>query len=133
MEVHHKMGKYGETAVEAVNLLNSGRAKSPRDAWDKAAAKIFSESLSISSQGKGCPRDAFLGLCEEGLVKGVAPGNYTSSEKNKEYAVKAVQILKNNPTSSYSQLALWKKVSGGGISHNGQMDVVLSLWKNGLI
>jgi len=125
------MGKYGEAAVEASNLLNSGYAKSPIDAWNKATAKIFSESA--SGRDKGCPRDAFLGLCEEGLIRGVAPGNYTRSTKNKGYAVKAVQILKNNPTSSYSQALLWEKVSGGRIRQNGQMDVVLSLWRNGLI
>ena len=34
-------------------------------------------------------RGAFLGLCEEGLVKGIPAGKYSASKDNKQYAVRA--------------------------------------------
>jgi hypothetical protein len=82
------MSKYGLAAVEAVRLYTGGLAKSPRDAWEEATSKLF--GLRTSSQCKGCPRDAFLGLCGEGLVEGIEPGNYTRSRANKGYALEAV-------------------------------------------
>ena len=48
---------------------------------------------SVSAQKKGCPRGAFLGLCEDGLVKGIPAGNYTVSKDNKAYAVRAAELL----------------------------------------
>jgi hypothetical protein len=51
---------------------------------------------------KGCPKGTFLGLCEEGLVKGIPKGNYTKSVKNKKYAIKAVTVLKQNKHTTFS-------------------------------
>ena len=124
------MGKYGDAAIKAVRLVRSGSVKSPINAWKRATGEIFGRGT--SSQDKGCPRDAFLGLCEEGIITGIPAGNYTRSIKNKEYALKAVRLLKEEP--EVTQTKLWDKVvEGKGIKHNGQMDVVVSLWKAGLI
>jgi len=124
------MGKYGDAAIRAVGLVRSGSVKSPINAWKRDTGEIFSEGT--SSQDKGCPRGAFLGLCEEGIITGIPAGNYTRSIKNKEYALKAVRLLKEEP--EVTQTELWDKVvEGKGIKHNGQMDVVVSLWKAGLI
>lgn len=95
-----------------------------------AASKIFAQSP--SSRDKSCPRDAFLGLCEHGCVVGVAQGNYTRSVSNKRYAVAAVAILKKNPELSECDRDLWKAVTrGASLTHNGQMDVVNSLFRAG--
>jgi hypothetical protein len=124
------MGKYGNAAIKAVNLVKSGSVKSPINAWERATSEIFGEGT--SSQDKGCPRGAFLGLCEEGIITGIPAGNYTRSIKNKEYALKAIRLLKEGP--EITQTELWGKVvESEGIKHNEQMDVVISLWKNGLI
>ena len=56
---------------------------------------------------------AFLGLCAEGLVKGVNPGNYTKSIDNKRYAVEAVQILMNHPELADDPKTLWSHVIKG--------------------
>ena len=126
------MGKYGTAAIQAVKLYKQGLAESPRDAWDSATAKIFGRGT--SSQRKGCPRDTFLGLCEQGLVEGIEPGNYTRSQKNKKYATDAITILKQRPSLSDSPTALWSIVlEGEPKKHNSQMDVVTSLWNSGLI
>jgi hypothetical protein len=124
------MGKYGETAVKAVQLVHTRQTQSPDKAWQIAAAKVFDEAS--SSRKKSCPRDAFLGLCSAGLVKGIPSGAYTDSVKNKAYAVEAVELLKTDP--NMKQSLLWATVThGSDIQHNGQMDVVLGLYDNHLL
>jgi hypothetical protein len=83
-------------------------------------------------QKKTAPRGAFLGLCDKGLVKGVAAGEGGGSDKHAAYAVQAVELLRAGTHRTVT--ALWSAVTEGDESaHNAQMDVVLALWKNGLI
>ncbi|MEK5398431.1 DUF6979 family protein [Paenibacillus sp. FSL K6-2859] len=127
------MNKYGVVAIKAVELMN-GELLEPPNAWNKAASDMFSEGT--SSQRKGCPRNTFLDLCEEGLVRGVPKGNYTyrSDSLNKAYAVEAVELLRGNPLLANDKNGSWKEVMKGvKKSHNSQMDVVLALWEKGLI
>ena len=122
------MGGYGKTALMAVELVLSQEVDDPREAWDIAVKKIFNSEYSWK---KGCPKSTFLGLCEEGLIKGISGGNYTNSTKNKSYALKALQILKEKPSLVTDEIALWNEViSGKNKSYNQQMDVVISLWKH---
>ncbi len=52
----------------------------------------------------------------------------------KDYGIKAIQLLKNNPDLASNKTELWNRVlEGEQKSHNAQMDVVLSLWNNHLI
>jgi hypothetical protein len=125
------MAKYGRAAVLARDLVVQD-ARTPEHAWALAIAAIFPESP--SSQQKGCPRAAFLGLCEEGLVKGVGPGKYTNSIDNKSYAIKAVQLLRLDPSLARNEDLLWSKVMNGAEkTPNSQMDVVTTLWQHELI
>ena len=125
------MGRYGKAAVEAVDLVRS-TGISPNQAWDIATGNEFGKGT--SSQKKGCPKGAFLGLCENGMVKDIPVGNYTSSLENKRYAVKAVRLLTEKPELSYNEERLWDEVTGGkSVKQNHQLDVVLSLWKKGYI
>jgi hypothetical protein len=124
------MGKYGQAAVMAAGLIESNRTNSPLEAWNIATAEIFGEGT--HGQKKGCPRGAFLGLCEEGLVRGIAPGKYTDSQKNKSYAIRGVELLKQDSSLLECPFKLWNAI-GIKKSHNGQMDVVISLWNNNLI
>jgi len=117
--------QYGSTAVKAVELaLKEGI--NPVEAWNRAVCETSSKK---SSQDKSCPRNAFLGLCEEGLVKGIPSGSYTEPNPNKGYALKAVKILTDSEIKpSVSQL--WKLTTGDSIAHNGQIHVVLALADN---
>lgn len=120
--------KYAEIALETVAAARKGI--NPIKAWKRAARKWYPNSP--SSQRKCCPRCALLGLIEEKLIKGVKPGVYTRSKANKGYAVKAVKLLIKNPTLSERPLELWATVLAvENKQHNGQMDVVVALWKNG--
>ena len=125
------MGGYGEAAIKAVRLVSSKEVTDPVEAWKIAIIKIFDKK---SSRCKGCPKNAFLGLCEEGLVKGIPVDSYTRSIENKKYAVNAVRILQKNPKLLYDPIKLWfKSIGDKSIAHNDQMDVVISLWKNNLL
>lgn len=131
------MGGFGKAALKAHKLATGKQPQVPSDAWDQATTSIWGGGT--SSQVKSCPRDAFLGLCEAGKVRGVSSGKYTRSLKNKDYAVEALNMLKANPSLvSLGELGLWRKVMislGEPVDkvHNQQMDVVLTLFQNGLI
>ena len=117
--------KYGEAALMASSQPFAG---TPESRWRSALEKLYPSSL--TSQKKICPRGAFLGLCEEGLIKGIPAGNYTASKENKAYAVRAAALLAEG-TQSWSVNSLWKAVSDDSEkAHNSQMDVVMALWKN---
>jgi len=124
------MNKYGEVAIIVANNFEDSD-NAIKDAWVKVCEKVFPNSP--SSIKKSCPKDTFLGLCEEGLVKNIPQGNYTKSIKNKKYAINAVKILKENPSYSNNKNTLWKKVAGKNKTHNSQMDVVIALYKNNLL
>ncbi len=125
------MNIYAQTAMSAVSMVQNGTSSNPIEAWEKSTAIIIREGN--LSQKKGCPKGAFLGLCEEGLIKCIPPGNYCSSEKNKGYAVKAVKLLKENPNLLYDKNLLWNTVVDEYKHHNSQMDIVIALWLHGLI
>lgn len=126
------MGKYGDAAVKAVRTYANRRSGSIMDAWEIAVAEVFPQSR--SSQIKGCPRGTFLGICESGSVAGVPAGIYTKSAKNKVYGMKAVALLRRNPQYANDPAALWEQVMAGETKvPNHQMDVVTSLWRNGLV
>lgn len=120
------MSRYNEVAIIAANLLKEGSVSDPRDAWNQATKKIYPASKDM--QNKGCPKGAFLGLCNEGMIEGVPPGNYSKTTKNGEYAIEAINILKKNKFLSSQPNLLWKKVAGNTKSENHQMDVAIGLW-----
>ena len=125
------MGQYGRTAVYAIKRFLAGESPSVRIAWDSA---VRQHSDSPSSQTKGCPRDAFLGLCEAGLVKGVPPGNHgaPSENVNGRYAVQAYHLLKVDPKLASEKKALWNLIRDRTAENeNGQMDVVLTMFSAG--
>jgi hypothetical protein len=134
---HHNermANRYGEAALLAVRMETYGKALTPLDRWEDAVRKLY--PTTPIGQKKSGPRGAFLGLCEAGLVKGVAGGASAAgtpqANRNKAYAVKAVEMLKAGTHTTVSQL--WAAVTDGeGGDHASQMDVVLALWKNGLI
>jgi len=99
------------------------------------ASEVFGERS--SAHLKGYPKNAFLGLCDAGMVKGIGKGNYakrSTSQKNKGYAIKAVQLLTEKPELTVDKLKLWNEVTKGvNLTQNSQMNLVIALWKNNLI
>ncbi len=122
--------RYGEAALMAVRMETHGKALTPAERWQDAVQKLY--PTTPIGQKKSAPRNAFLGLCEAGWVKGIPPGQYSPSNRSKSYAVAAVTLLRAGTHKTVN--TLWAAVtSGEEIPHASQMDVVLALWKNGLI
>ena len=120
--------RYGEAALLAAK---GPSGLQPGARWESALAKLY--PTSPVARLKGSPRAAFLGLCEEGLIQGVPAGDYDAPKVHKELAVRAVALLKEG-TQHWSRSALWQAVTDdSGKKETGQIDVVLALWKNGLI
>jgi hypothetical protein len=122
--------RYGEAAIMATRQASSADIN-PVARWESAMERLY--PTSPAARKKGCPRGAFLGLCEEGLVKGIPAGDYTASKDNKAYAVRAAALLTEGKQ-SWSTSALWQAVTNDPEkTHKSQMDIVLALWKNNLI
>lgn len=121
------MSKYGKAAVIAAKRLRIGKDSDPIDAWNNATRAVFPSSE--SSQKKGCPKGAFIGLCNEGLIQGLEASNYSKPTKNGQYAVQAIEVLKRNRFIASQPDLLWKKVAGNTKTENHQMDVVVGLWE----
>jgi hypothetical protein len=121
--------KYGEAALIAARL-DVPASVTPAERWDTAVRQLYPEKPYL--QRKTAPRGAFLGLCEQGLVKGIEASASPALDKHRSYAVRAVELLRAGTHRSVNQI--WEAVTEGDESaHNAQIDVVLALWKNGLI
>src|SRR5690554_897972 len=126
-----RSNKYGKAAIQAVEEILNNPNVSPIHAWEKATLEIFGHS---PSQKKGCPKGAFLGLCEEGLVKGIAKGKYSNSIKNKDYAIRIIEYLKHHSEHEFDRNKAWKYATrNNNITCNNQLDVVLALKNEGLL
>ena len=122
--------RYGEAALLAAHKMSSADIN-PVLRWESAMATVY--PTSPAARKKGSPRGAFLGLCEAGLVKGIPAGNYAASADNKAYAVRAAELLIEGKQ-KWSTSSLWRAVEADPAKlHNGQMDILLALWKNDLI
>lgn len=126
-----KTNKYALAAETAITIMQENEYVAPPEAWERATMRIFGNS---SSQKKVCPKNAFLGLCEEGAIKGVKKGKYTKGSKNKNYALKAVEYVKNNRNLTVDKKLIWSYSTNNlNIKHNSQMDIVLFLYQKNLL
>jgi hypothetical protein len=121
--------KYGEAALIAARL-DVSESVSAAERWDVAVRRLYPDKPYL--QKKGAPKQAFLGLCAAGLVQGIAADTSVSPTRNGSYAVKAAELLKAGTHRTVT--ALWAEVTAGeDVTHGSQMDVVMALWKNGLV
>lgn len=129
------MDKYSKSALNAVQYILEDRAQSPVEAWYIATGEQFGEGS--WGQKKGCPRNAFLGICEEGLIKGVKAGRYNKKEHslNKQYAINTIKLLKEDSTYlERDNKEIWRIVTNGkDIKSNYQVEMVKALWEKDLI
>ena len=128
------MNKYAKVAIEVVKeLQNLGKEEQKkinlRDLWKEKCEENEFKEASIK---KVCPRLAFIGLCENNLIKGIEIKNSNKESLNKNYAVEAVKILKNN-NRHYTSKELWEEIGNKDKKHNRQMDIVLALWEKEMI
>ena len=124
------MNKYEQVALLAMDRIKSYN-EMPEIAWENASLKIF--KAKTSGQKKGCPKNSFLGLCEEGMIKGVLQGKYCkkSNSVNKNYVIKALDLICKDKSLIKDKIGLWRKITD--INYNQQLDVLFILIKNGYI
>ena len=115
--------RYGEAALMAVGREFSS-SPNPIARWDIAMERLY--PTSPTARRKSCPRGAFLGLCEEGLVKSIPAGQYTASMENKFYAVNAATLLAEGKQ-IWSASGLWRASKFSG-QFSGQNLVVRREW-----
>ncbi len=125
-----KQSEFGRLAVLYAKKIEEEKIKPTIEGWKHLAKEL---GFTKSKIDKGCPRNAFLGLCSLGLIKGITKGNYTTSKKNSNYAKEAVRILKEDNSLCNNPNELWTKIPGAPKTHNGQMNVVCALWKAEII
>jgi Family of unknown function (DUF6979) len=113
---------YGAVAVDAVNLIRNGIFDCPIEAWNKAVEK---EKVSIKE--KTCPKNAFLGLCEAGLVLGVKKGLDfgLKNNPNKKHALLAYKLLCKNSNTTKDEFEAQLPIK----NDNGHFSVVNKLFK----
>ena len=132
------MTQFSEVAIQVVKKFQCGNSQlDPVTEWDAIANQIIQSQSSVE---KGCPKDAFLGLCDSGCVIGILARDYTKSTKNKKYAIQGIILIRKKPSLSttYSPQELWEEVMTSlnmdkNKAHNGQMNIVLDLWNHGYI
>jgi hypothetical protein len=122
---------YGRAAITAAELLRQGTRSSPEAAWDRA---ISLETKSSESRKKSCPRGAFLELCAAGEIPGCKGQLSLLRGSNGEYAVRMLEAIRADKELLSDRERLWRAaVRGEKKRENGQIDVVISLWKEGIV
>ena len=122
--------RYGLLAVSYAKKLIETKQQPSSKGWEAEASKIF---LSDSLIKKSCLKNCFLGICEEGLINNIPKGKYTTSRKNKNYGIAAIEILSKNDEHKNQPLQLWEEIPGHPNTYNHQMHVVCALWNAGMI
>jgi len=126
----NKMNKYEKVVLLTMNRIEAYN-EMPEIAWENASIEIF--GAKTSSQKKCCPKNSFLGLCEEGMIKGVFQGKYCKKNNsvNKNYVIKALDLICKDKSLIKDKIGLWKKITK--IKYNQQLDVLFILIENGYI
>src|SRR5262249_3329650 len=126
------MSGYGELAVDVARRCAAEPTRSLASTWHEMAERAF--PTKPSKWTKGCPKSSFLGLCEDGFVDQIPTGSYTSSIKNKGYAITAAIELCERKGVPDDWAEWWRIAThGSGISQNHQLEVVSALWRKGLL
>jgi len=125
------MGMYGRAAITAARMLEKATPSIPEAAWKRA---ISLETKSSESRRKSCPREAFLELCTAGVIPGCEGRRSLLRGSNGEYAVRMLEAIRADERLLSDREGLWRTaVRTAKKKENGQIDVVVSLWREGLI
>ncbi|GBE94681.1 DUF6979 family protein [Nostoc cycadae] len=126
------MGTYGEIAWRAYCLATLN-GMLPQDAWRASLTEHYTDPNKLSNAIQhSCPRGAFLGLCQAGLLPGITTGQYTKSVSSSRYALDAVELLRANPKLANDKRQLEAQVFKER-TPNDEVVVVLAFWGQGML
>jgi uncharacterized protein DUF6979 len=133
VEIERPRAVWGGIALRAWEMLTRQPGLSLPDAWRAAVCEHYTDpGQQKNALTHTCPKGAFLGLCQWGLVRGVEPGRYTDSTASSGYALAAIGLLQAEPELADDKSALEKRVFGAR-TPNDEVDVVLALRTQGLL
>ncbi|CRY55648.1 Uncharacterised protein [Yersinia intermedia] len=114
------MTKYTEAALIVVKRCQANDSLNVMVTWQSVIREL-------KAYDEACPRSAFIGLCEEGLVKGIPAGSYGLREnnKNKGYAVAAANLILSGHELDHK--VIWRKVTDSNIVPHDQVNIVIAL------
>jgi hypothetical protein len=116
---------FEKVALAAYDFLINKTEKTPLDAWKSAGSTILAHSTDM--QEKPCPKNTFLSLCEEGLLRGIPKGKYMQRESvEKQYAITALKLIRADKNVLEENIkSLWEKACGDKNKHHDyQMNIV---------
>ena len=119
------MNQYGRVALKAYEILVNNEVDCSKKAWRKAL-----EVEKVTD--KECPKNTFIGLSEAKLLKNcIGPRIPLGQDKNKNYAIIAVRILKIDGLISKNDLLhkMIEKIGYLKTQYGNVADVVLALWE----
>ncbi|MCO7262242.1 DUF6979 family protein [Dickeya zeae] len=120
------MTKYTDAALITTRSCQGQEKPDVNTEWLKAIR-------ALNAYDESCPRCAYLGLCEEGMVKGIPAGHYglSATNKNKGYAVDAANLILSGHEPDNK--TIWQKVTDKKISDHDQVKIVIALHNAGLL
>lgn len=120
------MTKYTEAALIVVRQCNGMTAPDVKSAWTRTIREL-------NAYDEDCPRNTFIGLCEEGMVRGIPSGCYglRRDNKNKGYAVAAANLVLSGHELDHK--TLWQKVTTGTLQPHDQVNIVIALYNAGVL
>ena len=63
-------------------------------------------------------------------MKGIAPGQYSSSGRNTDHIIQALRFVREDPRMLENKTRLWALATEGTVKNlNGQIDVLEGLWE----
>ena len=132
------MTKVARHAVRARELASSG--SSPDAAWNQALAEVYSGEQLRNQLQHTCPKWAFAGLCNHGVVRGVPAGSCPAAadRRSGRYAVDALNAVRREASLLRDKRTLKARVFGrpGTADYrkpNDEVEVLLGLWESGSI
>ncbi|EPF16736.1 Uncharacterised protein [Cedecea davisae] len=120
------MTKYTDAAIKTVMRCQGSLTPDIKAEWREVIKEL-------QAYDEVCPRCAFIGLCEEGMVKGIKPGRYglRKNNKNKAYAIAAANMILSGQASD--KKVIWRKITETEIQAHDQVNIVIALHNNGLL
>lgn len=120
------MNKYAKAALMVVTDCSGKSSPNIRAAWSTAISVL-------DAYDEQCPKIAFIGLCSEGMIKGIPANSYglKRETKNKRYAVDAAKLLLAGHDMDIP--SIWERVTDKKIVHHGQISIVISLYQAELL
>ena len=130
------MTKIGRVAVRAQILASGGLH--PVEAWIGSLDEFYVGAQLLNQLQHTCPKWAFAGLCDRGVVRGVSAGSCGEAvgKRSAQFALDALEMARRDSALVTDKRELKHRVFGRPGSDdyrrpNGEVEVLLGLWEAG--